>query len=508
MASFAVSNYMEGTMLTVGWIINNGIWDALTDTGIALVPFIALIASEWFKARQEGDDEGNKGVLSLNRIESRLYAMLMIVVFTCVPVFTLNINPVNLSKEHAEQCGTSMIATGKWGESTMTMLDGKQGKVPMWWALVHSVSKGLTNVAISKIPCSTDYQSIRTALDLTSISDPGLKREVGEFQLACFGPARNKLFQSGVQLSQSESLDVDWIGSKYFLDTAGYYDSFYASRPIPGFPFDMSRDQARPGTGPGKPGYPTCNEWWSEDDAGLMDRLIAQVDTSLWSEFQSIFPGNASAEEYMVRRMVSPRSGAANGNTATAVNGYSNLGGGFSDSVTDAALTAAGHVGNQLIRIPFQTGMTNVKQSLEMIQGLLLMAIIICLPIVLVGAGYSFKVAGTAMFALFGLYFLSFWWELARWLESNLIDLLYQSEASKLQWLGGAINDNDQLILGFVSTMMFLVLPAVWMGTLGWTGYNVGSSIGSGIDKSSSRVRQGGESGAQKGQSAATQGKL
>lgn len=136
-----------------------------------------------------------------------------------------------------------------------------------------------------------------------------------------------------------------------FLDTTGYYDSFYAFRPIPGFPFDKSRDQARPGTGPGQPGYPTCREWWSEDDAGLMDRITKQVDTSLWSEFQSIFPGNASAEEYMVRRMVSPRSGAANG--------------------------------------------------------------------------------------------------------------------------------NDQLILGFVSTMMFLVLPEVWMGALGWTGYNVGSSIGS-----------------------------
>ncbi|WP_261677205.1 hypothetical protein, partial [Staphylococcus equorum] len=78
MATFTVNEYMEGTMLTLGWIINNGIWEAMTTTGIAVVPFIALVAGEWFKARQEGDDEGNKGVLSLNRIESRLYVMLLV----------------------------------------------------------------------------------------------------------------------------------------------------------------------------------------------------------------------------------------------------------------------------------------------------------------------------------------------------------------------------------------------------------------------------------------------
>lgn len=502
MATFAVNDYMEGTMLTLGWVINNGVWDAMTSTGIAVVPFIALVAGEWFRARQEGDDEGNKGVLSLNRIESRLYVMLLVVAFTCVPVFTLNVNPVNVNQEHAEQCGTVMMSSGQWGESTMTSIDGQQARVPMWWALTHSLSKGLTNVAISKIPCSTDYQSVRTALDLESISDPGLKREIGEFQLACFGPARNKLFQSGAGLEEARGMDVDWVGSDYFLDTPGYYDSFYAPRPMPGFPYNADRDQARPSTGPGQPGYPSCREWWSDGSEGLAARIQDQVDTTVWSRMQSFFPGTSSAEEYMIRRMVSPRSGAANGNTSQASVGYRSLDGGFVDDVT----SAAGMVGNAVATIPFQAGMDSLKQSLPMIQGILLMAIIICLPFVLVASGYSVKVAGTAMFGLFAIFFLTFWWELARWLDSNLIDLMYDSDAAKLSWIAGVENANDKMVLKFVSGMMFLVLPGVWVATLGWAGFKVGNAVG-GVEGASGQAKQAGQKGGDMAQKGASGGK-
>lgn len=494
MATFAVNDYMEGTMLTLGWVVNNGIWDALTTTGIAVVPFIALVAGEWFRARQEGDDEGNKGVLSLNRIESRLYVMLLVLVFTCVPVFTLNVDPVNVNQEHADQCGTVMMSSGQWGESTMTSIDGQQARVPMWWALTHSISKGITNVAVSKIPCSTDYQSVRTALDLTSISDPGLKREVGEFQLACFGPARNKLFQSGTTLDQVASEDVDWIGSDYFLDTGGYYDSFYAPRPMPGFSYQESRDQARPSTGPGQPGYPSCREWWSDSSEGIAARLVDQVDTTLWSRMQSFFPTGSSAEEYMIRRMVSPRSGAANGNTEQASIGYRSLDGGITDDVSSTAAM----VGNALGTIPFQAGMDSLRQSLPMIQGIMLMVIIICLPFVSVASGYSVKVAGLAMFGLFGLFFLTFWWELARWLDSHLIDLMYGSDAAKMSWLAGVENANDKMVMRFVNGMMFIVLPSVWIGVMGWAGAGAGNAISSGIQTGSTEAKSAGSKAANK----------
>ncbi|WP_110689429.1 conjugal transfer protein TraG N-terminal domain-containing protein [Salinicola endophyticus] len=504
MATFVVNDYMEGTLITLGWIINNGIWETLSSTGVASAPFIALVAGEWFRARQEGDDEGNKGVLSLNRIESRLYAMILVLVFTCVPVFTFGVNPVNVSKEHADQCGTVMLSSGKWGESTLTAIDGHQARVPMWWAITHAISKGITNAAVSKIPCSTDYQSVRTALDLSSITDPGLQREVGEFQLACFGPSRNKLFQTGASLTPTESQDVDWIGSKFFLNTPGYYDSFYSNRPMPGFPYQAARDSARPSTGPGRPGYPTCNEWWSDGTAGLKARLKAQVKPSFWARVQSIFPSTPNADDYMIRRMVSPRSGAANGNTDQASIGYRSLDGGLAAGVSSSAAM----VGNLLAAIPFLAGMDSLKQSLPMIQGMLLMAIIICLPFVSVASAYSMKVAGLATFGLFGVFFLTFWWELARWLDDHLIDLLYSSDAAKLSWVAAIENGNDKIVIMFVNGMMFLVLPSIWVAVLGWAGAGAGNAISSGITKAGGETKTAGQKGGDLAQSKASGGKV
>ncbi|EGH17948.1 hypothetical protein Pgy4_33876 [Pseudomonas savastanoi pv. glycinea str. race 4] len=43
-------------------------------------PFAAIIISEWLKARAEGADEGNKGVLSLARVENRFYTAILVII--------------------------------------------------------------------------------------------------------------------------------------------------------------------------------------------------------------------------------------------------------------------------------------------------------------------------------------------------------------------------------------------------------------------------------------------
>lgn len=55
------NDYLEYYLTLVGWIINNGIWDMISDTGLFALPFIIIVAREWIKVRGEGADEGNKG---------------------------------------------------------------------------------------------------------------------------------------------------------------------------------------------------------------------------------------------------------------------------------------------------------------------------------------------------------------------------------------------------------------------------------------------------------------
>ncbi|RCV86919.1 conjugal transfer protein TraG [Billgrantia montanilacus] len=506
-APLVVFDYLTNALVMLGWLIHNAIWNVMTSTALAAIPFIALIASEWFKARQEGDDEGNKGVLTINRIETRLYVMVLILLFTCQPILQVQLTTVDVDQRRSQECGTRQFAGGEWGESALSAIDGETANIPVWWAFVHAVSHGMTGAAITAIPCSTDFQSIRTELDLNSVEDPVLKREVGEFQLACFGPARNRLFQEYGSVEPSRAHDVDWIGSRFFLDTPGYYDSFHAGRPVTGFPYDADRDVSRPNTGPGQPGYPTCREWWSSSDVGLRARLHDQVDSGFWDSFRSVFTSN-EAEDYVIRRMVSPRSGAASGNLDQAVVGYRDLGGGGRAGFWDSIVTGAGAIGGGLSILPFSAGMDMLKQALPMVQAILVMALVICLPFVMVISGYSYRAVGMATFGLFGTWFLTFWWELARWIDSKLIDLIYNSDAAKMSWMAAANNAYDKLVLQFVEGMMFLVLPAIWLGVLGWAGMRVGEAVGSSVKGGAGDAQGAGKKGGDKTQSTASGGKI
>lgn len=503
-APLIVFDYFSNALVALGWIINNAIWDVMNRTGITAIPFIAMIASEWYRARQEGDDEGNKGVLSINRIETRLYAMALVFLFTCQPLLQVNLNTVDVDANRSEECGTRQFAQGEWSGSTLTGIEGTVPRIPVWWALVHALSHGTTATAIAAIPCSTDFQSIRTEIDLQAIENPALQTEVGEFQAQCFGPARNKLYQEGGSIDADRAMDVDWIGSRYFQTTPGFYDSFHAGRPVEGFPYNAERDQSRPGTGPGQSGYPTCEEWWSADDVGLRARLHEEVDPGFWDGFRSVFT-SSDAEDYVIRRMVSPRSGAATGNLDQAVVGYRDLDGG---GLLDSIVSGGAMVGGAMAMLPFQAGMDMLKQALPMIQSALVMAIIICLPFVIVISGYSYKAVGMATFGLFGLWFLSFWWELARWVDSNLVDLLYHSDAAKMSWLSAANNLYDRIVLQFVEGAMFLVLPSIWIAALSWAGLKAGNAISSSVGDGGSGAQGAGKSGGSKAQSVGTGGKV
>ncbi|MEQ1968914.1 conjugal transfer protein TraG N-terminal domain-containing protein, partial [Xenorhabdus nematophila] len=119
-----------------------------------------------------------------------------------------------------------------------------------------------------------------------------------------------------------------------------------------------------------------------------------------------------------------------------------------------------------------------VRQALPMMQAVLLMALYILLPLILLLAAYEFKTVLTLTFVIFALNFLTFWWELARWLDSFLLDALYGSDTHSLFNLAGLQNTSDDLIMGLVMGTLFIVLPMVWLGALAWAGVRIGDMAG------------------------------
>ena len=75
-------SYFEYYLTMLGWAISNSIWNALTASGVALVPIIILFLQSMLEARQKGgvDVEAvTKGV------ETRMWQIYVIILFACIP---------------------------------------------------------------------------------------------------------------------------------------------------------------------------------------------------------------------------------------------------------------------------------------------------------------------------------------------------------------------------------------------------------------------------------------
>lgn len=116
-----------------------------------------------------------------------------------------------------------------------------------------------------------------------------------------------------------------------------------------------------------------------------------------------------------------------------------------------------------------------------MVLALLKMALVVCIPVVLMVSTYNLKTLVTVSVVQFALFFVDFWFQLARWIDSTILDALYgwgwgwnrpHTNFDPVMGLNNAFGD---MLLNFVMATMFIVLPLFWVTALGWAGYAVGA---------------------------------
>ncbi|CAP41713.1 MULTISPECIES: conjugal transfer protein TraG N-terminal domain-containing protein [Pseudomonadota] len=467
------SDYLEYYLTLVGWIVHNGIWSVLVASGLFALPFLAIVIQEWLKARAEGADEGNKGVLSSMRIENRVFVAIVVIMFAGIPFIDVDLNTISFDQSRSSQCQVNVPApsdTG-WGQS-FTTLNNQSAKVPVWWFFMHSISKAVTSAAVAAIPCGTDLRQMRMDIDNTRIDDPLLAQEVTDFALNCYGPARAKLFMNRPNLSEEQMADVSWIGSNYFVDTPGYYDTYRSSTPREPWPYDDSRDAGLTEV-PSGAGYPNCREWWSDGSTGLRARLLAQVDPNLLSRMANWagFISRTELDDSVIRAIAAPRQQKLNQGAV-----YTDYGGQIDKTLPNVVTRAAGDVGMAVGAIGLFPAMDVMRQALPMSLSLLKMALVICIPLVLVIGTYDLKTLVTVSVVQFALFFVDFWFQLARWVDSTILDALYgwgwgyNRPMTNFDPVMGLNNAFGDLLLNFVMATMFLVLPGFWLAALTWVG--------------------------------------
>ena len=487
------NDYLEYYLTLVGWIIGNGIWEVLVASGIVALPLVVMVTQEWLKARTEGADEGNKGLLSTLRVESRLYIAMAVVYFACIPAITIDLTTLAYDTSRSNQCQVQVAEPQqtRWSKS-FTTLNHQSAQVPIWWFLVHSISKAVTGAAVAAIPCGTDLRQMRMDIDATRIHDPLLAQEVVDFSHACYGPARARLFMNRPGLSEAELDEVNWIGSTFFMNTPGYYDYYHAKNPMKAWDYEPKRD-AGLAKFDGAGGYPKCKQWWSDAGRGLRARLIEQVDPDLltrigkWAGFLS----KTEADDSMIRALTSPRQQAMSQGAV-----YTDYGGQIEMTASNITARAASDLGLTIGSIGFFPAMDVVRQALPMVLSFLKMALVICIPLVLLFGTYDLKSLMTITCVQFALFFVEFWFQLARWIDSTILDALYGWDAphSNFNLLMGLNNSFADMLLNFVMATMFLVLPGFWMTALVWAGIRAGSVL-QGLTDGTKEAGQAGSKG-------------
>jgi hypothetical protein len=468
------TDYLEYYLTLVGWIVNNGIWNVLVASGVFALPFLAIVMQEWLKARTEGAEEGNKGVLSSLRIENRVFVAIVVIMFAGIPFIPVNLSTIQFDQTRSAQCQVNVPAPSNTGWATsFTTLNNQSALVPVWWFFMHALSKAITGAAVAAIPCGTDLRQIRIDIDSTRINDPVMAQGVADFTQDCYGPARAKLFDNRPTLSDQQMNDVTWIGSNYFLTTAGFYDTYHSSTPRTAWPYNATRDAGLAQV-PSGGGYPTCQQWWSDSGTGLDARLLAQVDPDLLSRIGKWagFLTQAQVNDSVIRAIAAPHQQIMNQGQV-----YTDYGGQVDRTLPNDVNRATSDVGLAVGSLVFYPAMDAVRQALPIVLSFLKMALVICLPLILVIGTYELKTVVTVSCIEFALFFVDFWFQLARWIDSTIIDALYgwQSPHSNFDPLMGLNNAFGDLLLDFVMGMMFIVLPAFWVATLGWAGVRAGN---------------------------------
>ncbi|EBV7252004.1 conjugal transfer protein TraG [Salmonella enterica subsp. enterica serovar Pomona] len=487
------NSILEYILVFFGWLLNNALWNILSSTGLYLLPLFFKGLGIWLKTREEGFDEGNKGLLSLPRLENGIYVSFLVICFCCTPMFPVDISTMKYDSSRDKQCSIRVASPQDSGYSAVLQdFQGQTANVPLWWYLTHRLSKGVTQAMISSIPCGGKIRQMRFEVQHSQIKDPILTQELQDFANSCYSRAYYKLKNSNQSLSDKTINSVGWIGSDYFLNTAGYYDTYTSQKPRAAWPWNAARDTGYANVGTG--GYPTCRQWWSDGKKGLKDRALASLPARVKREMQQ--QNMAGWEELALRWLVSPRNLSLSGGGETYTMGSNDNATGFLGNMTRLAMT----VGVGMKQFEATPGFDALKMALPIVQALLEMMVIIVIPVLLVFSAYEPKTIVTITFAMFALFFIPFWWEIAGWLDDQLLTLLYgtrdgQGSGSSVPFADFVGSVNDGWIMNLVLGVMYILFPLSWFGMMGWTGVRLGDFATQMVNKGAKLPQDAGTSG-------------
>lgn len=467
--TLGVQSYPELYTTLLGWQLYDQIWDLLSQTGLAFLPFIGIVLRNITHpyTSQETKDAGST---SLRRMEVDFISALVFIFFAVSPAFTLDPSVLY----YTPLCQTSGQSntyhpgnTGTTYDQAFTVSTGDI-HVPMWWYAVMAFSEGITSGANTLIACSPDLRKLTSQVNMAKIPDAELKQEVQEFEQECFIPARTQYLADVhsnspmltpvlAEIDEYGENDTEWPGSHAFLHT--YYPGLSATQPVKGFPYEASRDINADTNANHPPAYgtPSCDVWWSDSQYGLKNRLKSVMTASFWDQLNAT-TGNEKTQDDVLKKIIF--------NSATGYDKASDMVGDWGYSHVATALGTWFHQLDQYPKI------YAAEEAAPIIQALLLLMIYTFLPLALVFTSYRASSFISGAVIVFSLIFWTFIWHLVSWTDSALMTALYGDSWFSHQSPNATLVD---MMIG----VLIIVAPLFWFSFMGSMGIAISGLVSS-----------------------------
>ncbi|MGM8228956.1 conjugal transfer protein TraG N-terminal domain-containing protein [Cellvibrio sp. ARAG 10.3] len=485
-----VSSSIELYTTVLGWFMFNSLWDLLTGTGVALIPFAFIVIRNLIEARKSRD-KTDIGVQAFARSEIELYVAFFVLILCCNPAINLAPQSVRANIHQCEVNGDSLTQTTqeiRIGQTGTTYdridaleLDGRTPKVPIIWYIWDFFSSGLSTTAAGILPCQPDLRRISTELATLQIHDKQLRDETAMFYRDCWRPSLNRYLRDKPPVPQ-EIKDIDqdimWPGSRFFLGHSSYYSHYRTTEGLWSIRYDRDRDSniVTPEYSDGR-GFPYCRQWWLDESDGLHGRLLDYFadelgnsqEQSTWSAIMQVLTRTSqSTQDDLLRALLSANTDIQR---LQINNNYPRDG--FWRGTADAINASAA----AFMSIPDRTKARMYRDAGPLVQAVILMFFTVVTPLLLVLSGYRLDVLVTLLAVKFSVFFWSFLFAIAVWMDNFFLAAVTQwGDHSDPTTILGVRFSNDTGMdvtveaIRYVIRSLFFVLPLLFTMLVGMAG--------------------------------------